>query len=107
MTKNMSYEDIKERILSNPKQLVSIDEIKLEIWRKDFDNITIAISAIHRNPSSEYLKMSDYDAFIATTCHIRNEDITEFKQYAKELKTKLKKEFKNIKISSNLRYNFI
>lgn len=31
MTKNMSYEDIKERILSNPKQLVSIDEIKLEI----------------------------------------------------------------------------
>lgn len=100
----LEYEEIKDRVNNNPKKLPAINELNLEIWEKDINTIEIVITSIYRNPNDKWLKMNNCDSFIVAECNIRNNDITEFKQYGLKLKRQLKRDYKDKKVSSDFRY---
>lgn len=102
----MSYEEIQKHIEENPKNLPDIQKIALEIWQYDIDRVGIVMTLSCHNPQRELPKMSDFDSFcVASWCpSLCDYGITGFIQYGQKLKARLKKDYKDKKVTSNLRY---
>lgn len=101
----LSKEDLIAEINANRKRLPNIDELHFEIWDYSANNKRLVMSMIYRNPSDKALHMDDYLTVEIAECSTDNEDPAELQTYGRALKTYLKKQFPDKKISSKLYIN--
>lgn len=98
----LSEEEILTEINANKKHLSSIDELHFEIWDYSVNNKRLVMSMIYRNPLDKALHMDDYLTIEIAECNTDNENPIELQTYGRLLKTHLKKQFPDKKISSKL-----